>query len=69
MIKSCGYSESEKLLEIEFGNGAVFQYSGFPKDAWESFEKSESAGRHFHGNIKGKYPEKKVEQDEKSATS
>jgi hypothetical protein len=59
-----GYDEKSNTLRIEFSNGAVFDYSTItPQDAKEFMEAS-SPGKHFHANIKGKYPSSKVNPDE-----
>lgn len=58
MFKSVGHSAD--TLEIEFKNGDIWQYSSVPADVYEAMMKSESVGKYFLANIKGKYTETKV---------
>lgn len=60
-IKSMGYAEFEQILELEFNNEAVYQYSGVPKEVYENLVSSESKGRFFAKEIKGKFDYKLVE--------
>ncbi len=60
MIRSIGYDAATSVLEIEFNNGAVWQYSNFTEGTWYEFESAESHGKYFHANIKGSYPESQV---------
>jgi hypothetical protein len=60
MIKSIGYDPNSSTLEIEFNNGAVWQYFGFVESLWYEFENSESKGKFFHREIKNQYSESRV---------
>jgi hypothetical protein len=60
MIRSIGYDAESSILEIEFNNGAVWNYYDFPQAAWYEFDACESHGKYFHGSIKGQYREGKV---------
>lgn len=55
IIKSVGYDEDEKVLEIEFHNGAVYEYKNVPYYEWASLISSVSVGTYFHNNIKNNY--------------
>ena len=61
-IKSVGYDQSQKVLEIEF-KGGVYQYLGVPQDLAESFVRAPSVGSFFATHIKDKYTTKKVVED------
>jgi len=50
-----GYDRKQKLLEIEFQNGAVYQYEQVPPRVARSLAESPSAGRFFHQNIRKGY--------------
>ncbi len=58
-IESVGYDSESETLEIEFDNG-VYRYSGVPEVVHRGLMSASSAGRYFHGNIKGKYASVKV---------
>ena len=60
MIRSIGYDSSSSTLEIEFNNGAVWQYYDFSESSWYDFKNAESLGKYFHSNIKNQYTEAKV---------
>lgn len=51
-IKSIGYNKEEKVLEIEFNHGGVYEYSNVPKNAYESLNNAPSKGRYFIKYIK-----------------
>jgi len=60
MINSIGFDPSSSTLEIEFSNGAVWQYFDFPESEWYEFENSESQGKFFNREIKDQYTESQV---------
>lgn len=60
MFISVGYDESTQTLEIEFKNGDVWQYSGVSIETYNAMMQSESNGKYFLSNIKGKYKENKI---------
>lgn len=60
MIKSIGYDANASTLEIEFNNGAVWQYYDFPESDWYEFDSTESQGKFFHASIKGAYREAQI---------
>ena len=61
-IKSVGYDEAEKTLEIEFtNNGAVYQYYDVPKKIFDALMEADSVGGFFDRKIKqGTYAYKRV---------
>lgn len=60
MISSIGYEVDSSTLEIEFKNGAVWQYFDFQESQWYAFEGAESQGKFFHREIKNQYSESQV---------
>lgn len=46
-IKSIGYSYGAKILEIEFLNKMVYQYSFVPLEVYEGLMNAESHGGYF----------------------
>jgi len=55
-LASIGYEENSQILEIEFNNGAVYQYSGVSRSIYENLIAAASKGHYFNSNIKGCYP-------------
>lgn len=58
-IKSVGYDQQTKVLEIEFNSG-VYQYANVLPGVYAELMAAESAGRYFAANIKNKYTATKV---------
>ncbi|MCK4951277.1 MAG: KTSC domain-containing protein [Gammaproteobacteria bacterium] len=54
-IKSIGYDNDRQTLELEFNNGAVYQYFNVAEDIYQSIASSASIGAYFAKNIKGRY--------------
>ena len=55
-IQSIGYDADAQILEIQFNNGGVYQYSGVPEYEHTGMMNAESHGKYFHANIKNRYP-------------
>lgn len=61
MIHSIGYEVETSTLEIEFvSDSSVYQYYNFPEYLYNDFMSSDSKGKFFHANIKGRYNDTKV---------
>jgi hypothetical protein len=60
VISSVGYSKRRHILEIEFGNGAVYRYLEVPPSVFRELMSAESKARFYVGNIKGNYPSVRV---------
>lgn len=59
-IRAVGYNVDEQILEIEFMNGAVYEYSHVPDDVYQDLMSARSIGAYHHENIKGRYSFRKV---------
>ncbi len=59
-IKSVGYDLDSTLLEIEFHDGSIYQYSNVPQSVHTALMASASLGSFLHKNIRGKYSYRKV---------
>jgi KTSC domain len=59
-IRSVGYEDASRTLEIEFLNGRLYQYSGVPEAIYQSLMRAASKGAYFNTYIKDRYPERKV---------
>lgn len=64
MAASIGYDKNEQILQVEFHNGAVYQYSGVEADTWSDLHDAESVGRYYNYQIKGKYECDRVDNTE-----
>lgn len=54
-IRSVGYETKAKLLEIEFQDGRVYQYSNVPESVYQDLIVAKSTGKFFHQYIKSNY--------------
>lgn len=54
-LHSVGYDSSEKVLEIEFNSGGIYQYFDVPEDIYENLMNASSHGKYFHAFIKKIY--------------
>ena len=59
-IKSIGYSPQEKLLEVEFTNGSVYDYPEVEQSLYDAFIGASSHGSFFHENIKYNYSFRRI---------
>lgn len=61
-LASIGYDVNNKILEIEFHNGGVYQYSNVPFDVYEELMDARSHGTYFSANIRNNtnYKTKKI---------
>ena len=54
-LVSVGYDSSYQTLEIEFNNGAIYQYFDVPQFEYEGLMQAESHGGYFHANVRNNY--------------
>lgn len=54
-IASVGYDEKKLVLEVEFGNGNVYQYQNVPQDVYKDLMTASSHGQYFNKVVKGVY--------------
>ncbi|MFZ5783984.1 MAG: KTSC domain-containing protein [Pseudomonadota bacterium] len=50
-----------QTLAVKFRNGGLFHYPGVPASEYEAMLRAESIGKHFHANIRGKFPGTKAD--------
>ena len=58
-LRSVGYDKDNRVLEIEFNSGHIYQYSNVEKSRYEALMTAQSHGTYFDRNIKrnsGIYP-------------
>ncbi len=54
-LSSIGYDSATQTLEVEFSNGAVYQYFDVPSTVHEELMNAGSHGSYLNQNIKGSY--------------
>jgi hypothetical protein len=51
-LRSVGYDPEQRVLEIEFTSGAVYQYFDVPPEVYRGLMAAESHGRYFHQHVR-----------------
>lgn len=59
-IKSVGYDRDNRILEIEFRGGGVYQYFQVPPEEHDSLMKAASIGGYHANTIKPNYKFRRV---------
>jgi hypothetical protein len=59
-MRSVGYDDSTKILEIEFQTGLVYQYAGVPAKVFADLMKSEEIGKYFSEKVRPRFQTKQV---------
>lgn len=59
-IKTAGYDPIRKKMEVEFHDGAVYEFDGVSRETFRSFENAESKGSFFQSRIRPVFGAKKV---------
>jgi len=60
MMQSVGYDSDSQTLEIEFTTGSVYDYLNIPQHEYDAMMNSDSKGKYFNANIKGRYAEMRL---------
>ncbi|BAZ70456.1 hypothetical protein NIES4106_52500 [Fischerella sp. NIES-4106] len=60
MATAVGYDDNKNILQVEFHNGAVYQYSDIDQHTWQDLQQADSIGKFFNENVKGKYQYERV---------
>tara|TARA_R110000868_G_scaffold13347_3_gene62464 strand:- start:1338 stop:1547 length:210 start_codon:yes stop_codon:yes gene_type:complete len=55
-IASIGYDSTAQVLEVEFNDGAVYQYMNVPQVVYNGLMTAASHGTYLNAHIKGQYP-------------
>ena len=55
-IVSIGYDEQSQTLEVEFKDGAIYQYYNVPQPLYSELMNSSSVGKFLNQYIKNSYP-------------
>lgn len=59
-LKSVGFENG--TLEVEFGNGSIWQYQGVPAEVYNAMLAADSVGSYFAKNVRGTYESVRVER-------
>lgn len=63
-IRSVGYDGGTKVLEVEFSNGAVWQYDDVPAVVYSEMISADSVGSYFARMVRGSYTAKREDAKE-----
>lgn len=55
MLKSVGFDEKKKILEVEFNHGGIYEYYNVEKKTFDDLVNADSLGRYFINSIKDDY--------------
>ena len=59
-MRSAGYDEAARALEIEFPDRDVYRYLDVPPEVWRAFENAPSKGLFFSGEIRDRFAFERV---------
>lgn len=59
-IRSAGYDARSRVLEIEFSNGGITQYSGVSEEVYRRLMNAPSPGSYFRDEIEENFTGKRV---------
>ena len=59
-IRSVGFDSRSRVLEIEFGDGSIVQYSGVSDEVHRRFVNSPSPGSYYRDNIEESFTAKRM---------
>jgi hypothetical protein len=54
-LASVGYDAATQTMEIEFNDGAIYQYFDLPQLVYQGLISAASAGQYFHAQVRGVY--------------
>jgi len=59
-LRSVGYDARNRVVEIEFTNGSVIQYTGVGEDLYRGLMGSVSAASYFKDRIEEDFPSRRI---------
>lgn len=59
-IRSVGYDSRNRLLEVEFSNGSIVQYSGVAEEMHRRLVNAPSPGSYFRDEIEENFPARRL---------
>ena len=60
-LGSAGHDAQSAVLELQFRNGAIYQYFLVPPSVYRRLLAARSKGAYFNQNIRGRYPFQRVQ--------
>jgi hypothetical protein len=54
-MASVGYDPTTLTMEIEFNDGAVYQYFDVPEHTYQGLISAQSVGQYFQAQVRGSY--------------
>jgi hypothetical protein len=60
ILRSVGYDDAMKNLEIEFHSGLVYQYSGVPSKVYADLISSSAVGKYFSDKVRNRFRAKQL---------
>jgi hypothetical protein len=60
ILRSVGYDETTKNMEIEFQNGLVYQFSDVPPKVHKELMRSEEIGKYFTDKVRSRFRTKQM---------
>jgi hypothetical protein len=60
VIKSIGYDNTQKMLEVEFSDGNIYQYNKVPSLRFKSLLRAKSKGYYLAKKIKPRFAVQKI---------
>lgn len=60
-LGSAGHDAHSTVLELQFRNGAVYQYFRVPRRIYDDLLRADSKGGYFNQNIRGRYPHQRIQ--------
>jgi KTSC domain len=55
-LATIAYDDAQRLLQLQFRSGAVYQYFGVPAAVHQALLRADAKGRHFNQAIRGWFP-------------
>ena len=66
-LGSAGHDAPSAVLELQFRNGAIYQYFLVPSCVYRDLLEARSKGGYFNQNIRGRYPYQRVQNTSPSS--
>jgi hypothetical protein len=60
-LRSAGHDAQSAVLELQFCNGAVYQYWLVPPRVYRDLLRAYSKGVYFNQNIRGRFPYQRIQ--------
>lgn len=68
-LKSVGYDNTNRTLEIEFANGTVYQFYAVPQRTYVELMQAESHGKYFYASIRDRFQYQMIKEKSPQQTN